>query len=92
MKQLLNVITSDAINRYRDKFTVGALVHNIHEECLLGIPNLAAHDYSRLMGWLFPFAVHIEPGLSRAVAVNNLPESAEDRERLIKQYKYYYAK
>ena len=92
MKQLLNVITSDAINRYRDKFTVGALVHNIHEECLLGIPNLVAHDHSRPMGWLFPFAVHIEPGLSRAVAVNNLPESAEDRERLIKQYKYYYAK
>jgi hypothetical protein len=90
MKRYKSVVSSDSINRYGDRFSVGALVSALYDDCLLGIPNLVAHDQSRPLGWGYPIAIHIEPGLTRLVDVSLIPETEEDRKRLNAQFNYHY--
>jgi hypothetical protein len=90
MKRYKSVLNSDSKNRYGDRFSVGALVSALYDNCLLGIPTLVAHDQSRPLGWNYPIAIHIEPGLTRLVGTNLIPETEEDRKRLITQFNYHY--
>lgn len=90
MNRYKSVLISDSINRYGDRFSVGALISALYDECLLGVPNLVAHDQSRPLGWGYPIAVHIEPGLTRLAGVSLIPETEEDRKRLSTQFDYHY--
>ena len=92
MKQFISVMNSDAVNRYGYRFSVGALVSGAHDSCLVGIPSLVAHDHSRPLGWVYPIAAYLEPGLTRLVSVSQLPETREDRDLLNHQYEYHYYK
>lgn len=92
MKQYLQVINSDRINRYHTRFTVGALVQGIHDACLLGIPSYVAHDLSRPIGWTIPTAVHFEPNLARAVSMYQMPESEDEWEDLKSRRLHHYYK
>ena len=90
MKQFISVMNSDAVNRYGYRFSTGALVSGAHDGCLVGIPWLVAHDHSRPLGWVYPIAVYLEPGMTRLVSVSQLPETGEDRDLLNRQFEYHY--
>jgi hypothetical protein len=83
MKQLICVLNSDTINRYGQCFTVGALVSalwDIHRE---GMPLLISHDFTRALGWQYPFAVHFEPGLTRLTGLGLMVEGDQETEQLL---------
>lgn len=92
MNHLFCVFNSDAVNLYRDRFTVGALASGTYETCLLGVPSLIGHDRSRPLGWAFPTTVYMEPGLARAAGFGWLPETDEEAEQINKRYRYHYHK
>src|SRR6185503_17376247 len=82
MKQFICVLNSDSINRYGQCFTVGALVSalwNVHRD---GMPMLISHDFTRPLGWQYPFAIHFEPGLTRFVGLGLMVESNHESEQL----------
>lgn len=92
MQKLISVTNSDTINLYGDRFTIGALVQGTHDACLLGIPTLYNHDFSKPIGWSLPLGIHFEPGLSRSTAIVQLPETKDDRNYLFNIFNYYYKK
>lgn len=89
MKQVFAVTNSDAINRYGDRITVGALVSVLHDQFTSGTPLLMAHDASRIIGWGRPLAVHFEPGLTRSVDIGEIAET-EDECRKLSHYLIQY--
>jgi hypothetical protein len=89
MKTFLQVGASNAINRYGDRFSVGALTRSVHYECLGGIPILVAHDSSRLIGWSWPLAVHLAPGLARSVSLMGVPLSEEDKKQVARRFDHH---
>ena len=89
MKTFLQVVNSNAVNRYGYRFSVGALTRAAHYECLGGLPFLVAHDASRVVGWSWPLAVHLAPGLARMVSLTGIAESEEDHEQLIRRFNHH---
>lgn len=89
MKQLLMVGHSNAINRYGERFTVGALTRGVHDTCLDGVPFLVAHDASRQIGWAWPLAVHLAPGLSRSVSLVGIAEGVDEQEQNVKRFNHH---
>jgi len=73
------VANSDALNRYRMMFTIGALEDGIFQNAIGGIPALLSHDLHRPIGWNVPFGLYFEPKLTRLVGEYLLPESNEDQ-------------
>lgn len=83
----LIVLNSDTINRKRIKFTVGALEDAIFKNSLEGIPYLVGHDGLRPIGWIFPFGLYFEPGLTRMLGEHQVAETDEDQAKITKAYK-----
>ena len=85
-KLKLQVINSTEINKYGYRFTIGALTRGAYAECPNGIPMLINHDASRLIGWSWPLAVHIEPGLARLTNIAGMVLDKNDQEDIDKRY------
>jgi hypothetical protein len=78
MKRIRTVPASDAVNRYGSRFAVEALVGALWDNCEVGNPLLLSHDFTRPIGWTQAIAVHMEPGSSRLVGHNLIPESKDE--------------
>src|SRR5688572_17552763 len=86
MQRELFVANSDALNRYRMIFTIGALERGIFDNALSGIPALIGHDIHRPMGWNIPFGLYFEPKLTRMVGEYLLPENEEDQREVFEAH------
>lgn len=86
MYSSLAVLNSDAINRKRVKFTVGALEDVIYKNCIAGIPSLLGHDGLQPIGWNFPFALYMEPKLTRLIGEWQLVQTNEDQALVNRAY------
>lgn len=65
MKTDLGVLNSDRLNRDGFIFTLGALEQGMFDTMLTGMPSLVNHDFHRPEGWVYPFGLYLQPGLSR---------------------------
>jgi hypothetical protein len=83
MRKFLNVLCSDAVNRYGERFTVGSLEGTLADNWARGIPSNIGHDTHRVFGWVFPFALYLEPGLAREVGILTLPENSAEMDNLL---------
>lgn len=77
------------INKYGYRFAVEALTRGIYGECLSGIPLTISHDASRLVGWSWPLAVHIAPGLARSVSITGIATDESDWEEINNRYHHH---
>ena len=83
------VMNSDSVNRYGDRFTVGALVSALQDEFAIGVPLTVAHDASRIIGWTHPLAVHMEPGFTRFVGIGEMAENEDEYRELARYFTHY---
>lgn len=82
MRWLRAVFASDTVNRYGSRLSVEALVSALWDNCEIDNPLLLSHDLTRPIGWSRAVTVHMEPGLSRLVGQQLLPEDEDEVERL----------
>lgn len=87
----LIVCASDAVTRYNTEFTIDSLAGAMQSRWRTGIPSTMSHDALRPIGWAWPFAIHIEPGLARLIGFLEVSEPSE-RERLLAAYTQYLSK
>lgn len=80
-------MNSDEINRKRIRFTVGALHDAAFESSRHGIPALVGHDALRPIGWIFPYGLYLEPGLTRLVGEQQLAENDVDFDKIYEAYR-----
>lgn len=59
-------------------FTVEALVSGLDQCWNTGLPYFVGHDHHRLIGWVIPLSVHLQPQLVRLTARIQMPETAEE--------------
>lgn len=85
----LVVFATDAVTRNNTQLTIGALHHGMQSRWRFGVPSTVSHDATRPIGWAWPFAIHLEPGLVRVVGIMELAESTEERETLLAAYATY---
>lgn len=74
----LVVLSSDAVNRYGFRMHIKALEGGILQKFDSGLPYLINHDFHRPLGWGVPFALFIEPHLTRMLSANIIPETDEE--------------
>jgi hypothetical protein len=80
MKELLTVTNSTNVNRNGSMFTVGALVSGLDQCWDTGLPCFLGHDHHRLVGWIVPLSVHLQPRLARLTAVTQMPETPAEED------------
>ncbi len=68
MRYSLAATMSDAVNRKSMRMDTGALYDSMKNSFVDGMPQLLSHDRHRLIGWVVPAAVYLEPGLNRVLA------------------------
>lgn len=85
----LGVLATDSLTRNHTRFTVGALYSGLRDVWEHGVPSLVSHDAHRAVGWTWPFALHIEPGLTRMLGVHEVLDSAVEREALSAAFEQY---
>jgi hypothetical protein len=85
----LVVFATDAVTRNNTQFTVGALHHGMQSRWRVGVPSTVSHDATRPIGWAWPFAIHLEPGLARLFGAMLLCEDGAERHRLLAGYVAY---
>lgn len=79
----LAVMSSDSLNRYGFMMHIKALEGGILQKIGLGMPYLINHDFHRPIGWSLPFALFIEPGLTRQLSINLFPETPEEKKDIL---------
>lgn len=67
-------------------FTVGALEDAVFKNCIDGIPSLLGHDGLQPIGWNFPFALYMEPKLTRLIGEYQIVETMEDQTLVNRAY------
>jgi hypothetical protein len=68
MRYSLAATMSDAVNRKSMRMDTGALYDCMKNSFVDGMPQLISHDRHRLIGWVVPAAVYLEPGLNRVLS------------------------
>jgi hypothetical protein len=68
MRYSLAATMSDAVNRKSMRMDTGALYDSMKNSFVDGMPQLLSHDRHRLIGWVVPAAVYLEPGVNRVLA------------------------
>ena len=84
MKTSVAVIASDAVNLKNMRADTGSLYTAIQSSFARGLPQLLSHDRHRLAGWIVPSALHFAPGLTRLLANVYMPETAQDKETVLR--------
>jgi hypothetical protein len=83
MRQLLAVLTSNAISRYGTIFAIGDLESLLRESWHPGAPYFVSHDSHRPSGWSVGLSLYLEPGLARVTGLLLMPETVEDDEKVL---------
>src|SRR4051812_25282445 len=79
----LAVMSSDSLNRYGFMMHIKALEGGILQKIGLGMPYLINHDFHRPIGWTLPFALFMEPNLTRQLSINLFPETPEEKKDML---------
>ncbi|MCB2214370.1 hypothetical protein KQH50_03125 [bacterium] len=82
MEAQLIVSNSNLINRYNEKFTIGALFYMVYDT-YEGVPIFRAHDASQILGWSIPSTLYLEPGCCRSVNKSFYIETEEEGTRVL---------
>jgi hypothetical protein len=91
MHTLFRVLNTDAVNRYNEAFTPGALAGALEQRWKAGTPILVGHDASRPLGWTAPQALHFAPGHTRLYGMLQIVENRDDAEIVSHQLNAYLA-
>lgn len=73
-------------------FSVGALASGLADMWDTGIPQFIGHDHHRLIGWVVPLSVHLQPGLGRLTALIQSPETVEEEQAVLRAYNQHIAR
>jgi hypothetical protein len=84
MRTCVAVIASDGVNLKNMRADTGSLYTAIQGSFARGLPQLISHDRHRLAGWIVPSALHFAPGLTRLLANVYMPETAQDKEIVLR--------
>jgi hypothetical protein len=84
MRTSVAVMASDAVNLKNMRADTGSLYTAIQSRFASGLPQLMSHDRHRLAGWVVPSALHFSPGLTRLLATVYMPETAQDKEIVLR--------
>jgi hypothetical protein len=84
MKTSVAVMASDAVDLKNMRADTGSLYTVIQSRFARGLPQLMSHDRHRLAGWIVPSALHFAPGLTRLLANVYMPETAQDKEVVLR--------
>lgn len=89
MNQDLIVISSDSVNRYGYRISIGAHEKMLKDRMEEGIPLLLGHDQSKPIGWGYPFALYLEPNLTRLLGIQFTPSNKEETDRILKNHSVF---
>lgn len=89
MKQEIISLNSDTINRYNIVFPITVLEDGIKDTYETGMPMCIGHDRHRPIGVTFPFALYLEPHISRLLGKKITGESEEDFREINKLHENY---
>lgn len=89
MKSKIAAIMSDSVNRKSMRMDTGALYDSMKDLYEAGMPQLISHDRHRPVGWTFPAAIYLEPGLTRVLARVIEPETDEDFQEIKQRWKRF---
>lgn len=92
MKQELISLNSDTINKYGYRFLTSSLEDAIKDNFEKGIPMCIGHDRHRPIGVTFPFALYMEPHISRLLGKRIIPVNSNEQEEINKLHSYYIQK
>lgn len=85
----LAVFATDAVTRYNTQFCIDGLYNAMLSRWQLGIPSTMSHDALRPIGWAWPFAIHVQPGLARLLGVVEIVGDGPERQRLLAAHAAY---
>jgi len=88
----LGILNSDAVNRYGERFTIGALLQAFEGTNRLGLPTTLAHDAHRPIGWTVPLCIYLSREIASLVGQTYLAQdknAAIELEGLYRQYLTY---
>src|SRR5688572_23596545 len=86
MKQELLSLNSDTVNRYRIVFPITTLEKGLRDHFDIGIPMCIGHDRHRPLGMTLPFALYLEPHITRLLGKKLTPETKEDWKQVNKYH------
>jgi hypothetical protein len=89
VKTNLIVLSSDTVDRYGYRIHIKALEMMLRDRMSEGIPMLFGHDHHKPMGWGSPFALYMEPHLTRLVAVQATPTTEEENKLILKNHNVF---
>ncbi len=82
MDQELISLNSDTVNRQNVVFLTSSLIDVVKNTFNTGIPKLIGHDIHRPVGFTFPFAVYMEPHISRMLGIGITPTNQAEQNHI----------
>ncbi|KAA8473717.1 hypothetical protein BDE36_0201 [Arcticibacter tournemirensis] len=89
MKTNLIVLSSDSVDRYGYRIHIKALEMMLRDRMREGIPMLFGHDHHKPIGWGTPFALYLEPHLTRLIAIQATPTTEEESEQVLNNHNIF---
>jgi hypothetical protein len=86
MKTNLIILSTDSVDRYGCRIMITALEMMLKDRMTEGIPMLFGHDQHKPIGWGKPFALYLEPNLTRLLASQNIPTTKEEESLILKNH------
>jgi len=92
MKQIIAVLNSNEVNRYRMVFPVRTLESALNQCWDLGTPSFLSHDCHRPIGWLKGLSLYFEPALVRSTGLFLIPENEKESSEIAIAVRNYVSK
>ncbi|MEO7214952.1 hypothetical protein [Mucilaginibacter sp.] len=89
MKTNLIILSTDSVDRYGCRIMITALEMMLKDRMTEGIPMLFGHDQHKPIGWGKPFALYLEPNLTRLLAYQNIPTTKEEESLVLKNHNIF---
>jgi hypothetical protein len=89
MEKELIVLSADSVDRYGNIIHIKALEMMLKDRMTGGIPLLLGHDQSKPIGWGHPFALYLEPNLTRLLGIQFTPTNVEEKNLIINNHKVF---
>src|SRR5262249_31917188 len=86
MRREFGIIATDSLSRDGIRVAPRVLFNMLADRWSSGMPQLVMHDAHRVVGWVFPDKLMIEPGATRLHAALHFPENAEDQTTIDEAY------
>lgn len=91
METNLIILSTDSVDRYGYRIWITALEMGLKDRFKEGMPMLFGHDQHKPMGWAKPFALYLEPHLTRLLAQQHIPVTEEEKALVLKNHSTFRA-